>query len=196
MSVSLLEMVAAIAIAGVIFAGALIPVTQTVLAYQEAEADGQQRDSQYLATQRVRQLTASVWRTGDPPPGHAALTDAGARVLGVGTCELRQAKKQLQQNDTAAGDGILAAPVESFALSYQLADGQVTTGVDAGDFDQITAIHYKWKDDGVIYGGVAWPTDRALSGWMLTLPEPESAAVSYRRADHKQTINLTVKPWE
>ena len=123
MNASLLEMVLAIALSGLIFASALIPTTQSMVAYQEAELDLQSMTAQTLALARAEQLAGAIWRDPNAPPDGAGLSAAAADQMQVGTWGLRQNGGHLEQQRQAAGWAVLAPAVQNFSFQYLLRSG-------------------------------------------------------------------------
>ena len=195
MSASLLEMVMAISIAGLIFAGAILPVTETVRAYQESEASRQDSNAQYLAALRIHRITSSIWRDSDAPSDYGLLKQATSSRLGVGVWEIAGKKQKLMQARGGKKPVVLAQPVEKFALSYGLDDGSWVSIVKAGQFDRVVALRYQWSNGQSIYSGVAVPTDKLFAGRSITVPKAKKAEV-YLPADHKKKRSFDVKPWK
>ena len=196
MSASLTEMVLAIAIAGVIFAGALLPVVESVHAYQEAELNMQRADAQHLAAIRVEQVGTLLWRGDDPPPEHGVLTRATSGRLVVGEWELREVQQVLLQARQSGRLAALVQPVEGFELRYLLGDGDWQKSVDASAADRLIALRYAWADEqGRAYRGMVVPTDRVFAAGSVTLPEPDAGLTTYRRSDYARDVSLTIETW-
>lgn len=198
MSASLVEMIAAIAIAGLIFAGALLPVTDTVHRYQVSETDLQQTTTQHLAALRVRQVAASIWRTGDPPGVHDVLKRATPTRLATTRWELRAGKDRLWQVYRGRKPAAIAQPVRKFALRYLLDTGQWIKTPRSSQLARIVAVRYGWigPESTAVYVGVAVPGDRAFAGREVRLPKPKAGGKPYRRSDYERTIDLDVKEWK
>lgn len=199
MRVSLVEMAVAIALAGLIFAGALIPVTQTVHAYQECEASAQRSSAHYLATLRVKQLAGSIWRQGDPPAGHDAMKDSSSSRVAVGDWEISAAHGSVLQRWKGQKAAVLAQPAETFSLRYLLDDGSWKSAVKETALAQVIAVRYQWtdSDSGYVCRGVALPTDKTFAGLSIILPESTSPSEEhYRRSDYERTIRLELKDWQ
>jgi type II secretory pathway pseudopilin PulG len=197
MCASLVEMVLAIVIAGLIFASAIIPTTQSAVAYQEAEADVREATWQATATVRTEQLVGSIWRDDEPPAGHEALTKAQASQLSVDNCELRQTADAYQQNVDSIGWSVIASPVQSFGFQYLLNDGSWASSVSGGQHDDVLAVRFDWSssDNGRKCGGVAVAPDRAFSGGRVNLLEPDTSA-PYSRSDYERTIAFALGSWQ
>ena len=88
---SLLEMVLAIALTGLIFASAIIPTTQIVADYQKAEVDLQARTRHAMAGLRFEQVAGTTWRDPNGPAGTAALHTAQRSQLQFGRADLQLA---------------------------------------------------------------------------------------------------------
>ena len=197
MSASLIEMVMAIALAGLIFAGAVVPVTHAMLAYQESEADVQGKNAQHLAALRVEQVVASIWRQDDPPAEHGLLTKGDRNRLRVGSWDVREKGDHLLQTYRGGAPALLTQPAERLAFSYLLDDGTWAKGVKKGQFGGVVALRYWWTDSGsgATYRGLVLPTDAAFDGRLIELPKSESASDTYRWSDHERDIVLDVKQW-
>ena len=195
MSASLLEMVMAISIAGLIFAGAILPVTETVRAYQESEASRQDSNAQHLAALRVHRITSSIWRDSDAPNDYGQLIKATSSQLGVGVWEITEKKQKLMQARGGKKPVVLAQPVKKFMLSYCLDDGSWVSTIKAGQYDRVVALRYQWSNGQSIYSGVAVPTDKLFTGRSITVPEAKNGQV-YRPVEHKKKHSFDVKPWK
>lgn len=196
MNASLLEVVLAIFLSGVIFASALIPTTQSMVAYQEAELNQQSMTAQMLALARVEQLAGAIWRDPNAPPDGAALTVAAASQLQVGTWEFRQSSSVLQQQRQAAGWSGLAGPVQNFSFQYLLRTGVWTATPAPADLANVLAVRCGWTDPagGRPYGGVLVAPDHAFAAGLVSLAVP-SHTTPYHRADYALQITLTLGSW-
>jgi hypothetical protein len=197
MQASLVEIVLAIAIAGLIFASAIIPTTQTAVAYQEAEAELRQATAQATATVRPEQIAAGIWRDPDPPDNHDALSQAHASRLAVGDWELRENRGQFEQKCSTSGWTPIAAPVQDLSFQYLLNSGAWTSSVSGGALDDVLAVRFDWSDpdSGRKYGGLVVAPDRAFSAGLIKLPQPDTSE-PYRRDDYEQTITLSLGTWQ
>jgi hypothetical protein len=197
MSASLVEMVLAIAIAGLILTVAIIPTTETVVAYQKAEAELRQATSQATAVVRAEQVAASVWRDADPPENHATLQRAGTGWLQVGHWELRQQEDRLEQKQGPNAWTPIAEPVRALSFQYLLNDGSWTTSVSEAQFDEVLAVRFDWGDpvSGRQYGGLALAPDRAFSTGLIQLPQPDTSE-PYHREDYEQTVTFSLGSWQ
>jgi len=197
MSASLLEMVLAIAIAGLIFAAAIIPTTQTVVAYQEVQAQTRQATRQGTAVVRPEQIAAVIWRDADAPENHDDLLKAQSNQLTVGDWELRLANKSFEQNRKSAGWAPIAEPVDSFAFQYLLSSGTWTSSVAKGQLGNVLALRFDWNDsdNGRKYGGLVVMPDQAFSSGLIELPQPDTSK-PYKRKDYERTVNLSLGSWK
>jgi hypothetical protein len=202
-------MILAISLAGIICAGALIPVTQVVVAYQESEADLQCFTTQNLGGLRIAQLTGSLWREADPPKGYGTLNKAASTGLSIGSWELYASGEQLLQSDVGGmtkqatkatkalnAGAVVAEPVHKLAFTYLLDDGTSVNALKKTQFDQLVGLRYHWRDpDGQTYVGLAVPTDCTFAGRTLALTSTKPPKI-YRRSNYEQQIQLSVKPWK
>ncbi len=196
MQASLMEMVLAIVIAGLIFASAIIPTTQTAAAYQENEADARQATWQATATVRTDQVAGNIWRDVDPPAGYDDLLTAQSDQLEVGEWELRQDTDRFEQNLDSGGWVAIAQPVENVAFQYLLNDGTWTSSA-SGQLDDVLAIRFDWSstDNGRKYGGLMVAPDRAFSGGVVELFQGAGPA-TYSRPDYERTITFSLGSWQ
>ena len=197
MSASLVEMVLAIAIAGLILAAAIIPTTETVVAYQQAEAELRQATSQATAAVRAEQVAANIWRDADPPTDHATLQRAWAGWLQVGGWELRQEEDRFEQKRDPTAWTPIAEPVQALSFQYLLNDGSWTTSVAEAQLDEVLAVRFDWGDpvSGREYGGLVLAPDRAFSTGLIQLPPPDTSE-PYDREDYEQTVTLSLGSWQ
>lgn len=198
MSASLVELVVAIALAGILLSGALIPVTQTVHDYQVASAAVERSSEHALAGVRFEQVATAVWRFDDPPGDFGALTRAYSTSFAAGAWALDERDGMVRQ----ARDGEAAAPLatdaKSFALSYRVEGGGWVSSVSAADFDALRAVRFTWSDaaSGALYFGVCTPADAAFAGQQLGFPAAGTVSATYQRADHERSVALTVGVWK
>jgi type II secretory pathway pseudopilin PulG len=196
MSASLIEMVLAIVIAGLIFASAIIPTTQTAAAYQENEADARQATWQVTATVRTEQVAGNVWRDAEPPDNHDALLKAMASQLWVGDWKLRHVAERYEQNGDSGGWATIAEPVENAAFQYLLNDGTWVSSANS-QLDDVLAVRFDWSstDNGRKYGGLMVAPDRAFSGGVVELFQGAGPA-TYSRPDYERTITFSLGSWQ
>lgn len=196
MSASLLEMVLAISIAGLIFACALIPMTQTVVAYQEAELNQQRLADHTLAVVRAEQIAGSVWRNPNAPADTAPLLTATASRLRTGTWELRARAGNVEQRRHGGRWGQLASPAASFSFSYLLNNGAWVSALNTAQRDRVIAVRANWTDsaDNVPCGGATVFPDRAFSAAVLNLAQPPTGG-SYERADLEHNLTFSLGTW-
>ncbi len=189
-------MVIAIAVAGIIFASAIIPTTQIMTAYQEAELDLRNMTTQCLAAVRIEQLVGSIWRDPNAPPGGLPLQAAAADRLQVGSWELRCNQGSIEQRHSGGTWTPVAGPVQSFGLQYLLADGSWTGTPPADQLSRIVAIRFAWVDpaSGTPYGGQVVAPDHAFSAGLIQL-SPPITTIPYRRADYEREISLPLGSW-
>jgi hypothetical protein len=192
MNASLLEMVLAIALSGLIFASALIPTTQSMVAYQEAELDLQSMTAQTLALARAEQLAGAIWRDPNAPPDGAGLSAAAADQMQVGTWGLRQNGGHLEQQRQAAGWAVLAPAVQNFSFQYLLRSGVWTAAPAPADRANVLAIRYGWTDpaSGLPYAGGFVAPDHAFAAGLISLQRP-GLSTPYHRADYARQMTLT-----
>ena len=197
MQASLVEIVLAIAIAGLIFASAIIPTTQTAVAYQEAEAELREATAQATATVRPEQIAAGIWRDADPPENHDALSRAQSSRLAVGDWQLRENSGQFEQKWDTSGWTPIAAPVQDFALQYLLNSGSWASSVSWTALEDVLAVRFDWSDpdNGRKYGGLVVAPDRAFSAGLIELPQPDTSK-PYSRDDYEQTITFSLGSWQ
>lgn len=197
MSLNLVEMALAIALAGLVFAGAIVPVTQTVVAYQESEDELRDVTTHYLAAQRVERLAASIWRAGDAPANHGTLQKAVATRLSVGVWDIHRNKQELRQEYKGGGAALIAQPIEKLGMQYLLDDGSWQTAVKTPDLGRVVALRYQWQDADHkrAYRGLIVPTDRVLADRSVALPKPLEVT-TYRRSDYEQKVELKLEPWK
>ena len=203
MTASLVEMVLAIAITGIIFVSAIVPTTQIMIAYQEAEAGVRGATAHAMAGVRVEQTAAAIWRDDDPPENHAKLAGLGNRLLEVGAwrLELRSRTDEIGQQHS----GGWASPWTPLTGSVQTRSG--FTGMNrfllndgswgpSGAADDVLAVQWGWADpgNGRQYGGLMVAPDRQFSAGLIELPQPETS-VKYDRDDYERTMTLSLGSW-
>lgn len=197
MNASLIEMVLAIVIAGIIFASAIIPTTQMALAYQEAEAEVRQATSQATASIRPQQLVASIWRDASPPANHDTLVRAQASRLTVGNWDLRGSGGSCEQKWSAGGWTPIATPVASLSFEYLLNDGTWAPSVGSSSLGDVLAVRFAWNDpdNGRKYGGLIVAPDRSSSAGLIQLLQPDTSS-TYQRSDYERTITFSLGSWQ
>ncbi|MCK4342224.1 MAG: hypothetical protein KAY37_10940 [Phycisphaerae bacterium] len=197
MRASLVEMVLAIALTGIIFTAAIVPLIQAMVAFQEAELDLQTQTRQATATVRAEQLSAAIWRDADPPPNTALLQTARAKQLKVGDWELRAKAGRLVQKRKKGARSTLAEPVKAFSFQYCLNDGKWKSSASSGQLDQVLAIRCNWTDpaSGLPFGGLVLAPDRAFSAGLIELPRPDTSK-KYRRKDYERSLTLSLGSWK
>ncbi len=194
MSASLTEMIAAIVLAGVVFASALVPVTQMLVTYESTQQDSQVFMQHYLAGMRVQQLAAGTWRHDSPPPQHERPAAAKPTRFGVGDWTLRASSDGLEQVGPA-GSGLLAAPLNDFTLEYRLPGGTWDSSLSDAQVTLMQAVRYVWRDAERTYRGVAAMSDRALDAFSVELPAETTPGGTYRRDDHERNVTVRVEAW-
>jgi hypothetical protein len=183
-------------VSGLILASAIIPTTQVMVAYQDAELNGQTMLAQTAATVRAEQLIGAVWRDPNAPDGHATLQAATASQLQVGDWQLRASGNRLEQQRSAGGWTPLAQPVQGFSFQYLLDDGTWTAAPAAGQFADVIVIRFTWTDadSGLPYGGLVVTPDCSFAAGGIDLETP-SIGTPYRRADYTRTMTLSLGTW-
>lgn len=196
MSASLLEMVLAIAIAGLIFAGAIIPTTNLAVAYQRGEALVRQATAESLAAVRVEQIFSTLWRDPQPPGGHGPLQAASRSRMRIGDWQVGRARDRLEQRRQGVPSGVIAEPVANVSFQYLLTDGSWVSQVRSARRDDVLALRFSWTDraTGRRYQGAALAPDRAFSGNLIELPEPDTGT-PYRREDYMRTAHFSLESW-
>lgn len=197
MGTSLTELILAMTLGALLFAGAVIPATQAFVTYQKADAELRAQSAQTLAATRVEQIAASLWRGSEPPAGTGALRSARTNQLRIDGWRVRRTKDRVEQRKDGLQWAALAQPVSRFSLEYLLADGSWAAKVAKGRFDDILAIRFQWADaGGRVRGGWAVPADRLLARFALPLPQPDLTRPVYRRADYARTLELPLGSWK
>jgi type II secretory pathway pseudopilin PulG len=196
MHASLVEMVLAIVIAGLISASAIIPTTQTAVAYQKAETDVRQATWQATATVRTEQVAGSIWRDDEPPAGHDTLLTAQADQIEVGNWELRRDGYRYEQNLDSGAWTAIAEPVVSVSFQYLLNDGSWASSITAEQLDDVLAIRFDWNSstNGRKYGGLVVAPDRAFSAGVIRLPVPDTSE-PYSRAEYQRSFTFSLGTW-
>lgn len=194
---SLLEMVLAITIAGIIFAGAIIPTTQTIAEYQECQADLARATRQELARVRPEQIIERTWRDLAPPVGYGALSRAYAAELTVAQRGLRASGEQVEQNEAGGDWTPIAAPVRNFSFGYLGKDGVWANAVASENLDDVVAVRFSWSDaeSGRTYIGFALPPDRCHSGGRIELSSPDTPQ-PYQREDYTRKFSISLGEWQ
>ncbi len=187
----------AIALAGLIFASAIIPTVKTMSAYQEAELDLKAVSAHALAEARADEIAASIWRDADPPAGLGPLRTARADRLEVGDWELRASGDAVQQKCRPGDWAPLANAVQTFNFEYLLGDGTWKPSVSSGQLEEVVAVRWSWKDrgSGLPFGGPVPTPDYAYSAGLLNLSKPDTSG-TYRRRDFERTITLSLGDWD
>jgi hypothetical protein len=196
MNASLLEMVLAIALSGMIFASALIPVTQTLVKYQDAQLDVRNQTAQSLAVTRVEQLSSAVWRDPNAPTGGADLLTGESDQIQVGSWSLRINGSKLEQQPPAGSWATIATPVNNFAFDYLMDDGTWTDSPDADELDSVLALRYDWTDSGtgLPFGGGFVLPDHAFLGGVINL-DPPVVSQPYHRSEYTRALSMPLGTW-
>ena len=196
MNASLLEMVLAIALSGLIFASALIPTTQSMLTYQEGAVDLQNRSAQMLTLARAEQLAGAIWRDPNAPPDTANLQAAAAARLQIGSWELRQSGGRMEQRYRSGRWSTLASPVQKFSYQYLLRTGVWTTAPPAAQRANVLAVRYSWTDPAsrLQYSGTLVAPDHAFAAGVVNLPMPDLTG-RYQRSNYARRITLRLGNW-
>jgi hypothetical protein len=196
MNVSLIEMVLAIALSGLILASAILPTTQVIVTYQEAELDGQTMMAQSAAALRAATLVNSIWRDPNAPAGYAALQAANPNAFRVGDWQWRASGGRVEQRGQSGGWAVLATPVDAVSLQYLLGDGTWTSAPGGSRLSDVIAIRFNWTDPdcSLAYGGIRVPPDRSFAAGVVSLPTP-STTNPYRRADYTRSTTLPLGTW-
>jgi hypothetical protein len=189
-------MVLAIALSGLILAAALLPLTQIMVAYQDAELDGQTMQAQRAAVTRAEQIGNSIWRDPNAPAGHAGLQTAIVTQLQVGDWQFRGSGTRIEQQRLAEGWATIAQPVQSFGFQYVLSDGTCTAAPDAGELAEVIAVKVGWSDSasGLQYAGTSIPPDSSFMAGLVELDRP-GTGTPYHRSDYERHVTLTLGSW-
>lgn len=190
-------MILAIAIAGILFASAIIPTSRTIDAYQAGEANLREATLQNLARIRPQQVIEKVWRDAEPPAGYDAIARALTTELTAGSWALRESGGRFEQNRDDAGWSPIAEPVGDFAFAYLAKDGTWANSVAIADFDNIVAVRFGWTDTAVsrAYRGVVVLPDRCHAGGRIDL-SPPNTSTAYHREDFTRRFSISLGEWQ
>ncbi len=193
---SLLEMVLAIALTGLIFAAAILPTTQIIADYQKAEVDLQTQTMHAMAALRFEQVAGMVWRDPNAPAGTAALQTARRNQVQVGTSELRQTGGALQQRVGGGAAATLVPSVTGFAYNYLLNNGSWTASPTAPQLDQVIALRSGWTAPGsnTPFRTLVVAPDRRFGAGLLVLPQPNTSQ-AYQRGNYRRNLTFTLGRW-
>lgn len=196
MSASLVEMIAAIVISGILLAGAVTPTAAVLVTYQKMQAAAQTATTHATAAVRVEQVGGQIWRDVTPPTGHGTLDTATATVLNVGNWEVRRSSTRIE-HERSGVTGVLAQNVGSFQFEYLLDDGTWTAStLDSATRDELVALRATWTDTatGASYAARAVPPDRAFAAGSIALEAPDDSQ-AYARANYERNITLPIAGW-
>jgi hypothetical protein len=196
MNASLIEMVLAIALTGLILASAVMPTVQTVVANQEAELDWQTMMTHSAAAIRAEQVAGMIWRDPNAPDGYFPLRAARVDQLQVGNWQLRADGTAIEQQAPSGSWTPIAGDVQGFGLQYLLNSGAWTSSPNAVELDKVIAIRFNWSqaNHGLRYGGLLAVADREYSAGPLSL-RTLGAGPAYRRSDYARHTTLSLGTW-
>jgi hypothetical protein len=196
MGTSLIELVLAMMIAGLIIAAAILPMTQAAVAYQETELAVRTATAQAMATVRLSQVAESIWRDDDAPPGLDIVRRARPSELTVGDWSVRQHSGWLEQSLGNRGWARIAGPVSDVTFVYLLSDGSQASSVASSRLDDIVAIRYSWRDaeTGRRRVGRIVAPDGQFAGGVIALPQPDLSG-TYRRDDFERRVSVSLGSW-
>jgi hypothetical protein len=196
MSASLLEMVLAIALAGMIFAAAIVPTSQTLVDYQKSEIDLRNLSAHGMATVRFEQVAGSIWRDPNGPLGSATLQAASASQLQTSAWDLSQSAGSWQQRYQAGAAATLLPAVSSFTYQYLLNTGAWTASPTATEHSRIVALRCNWTDpvSGLPLGSIAVLPDHRFAAGLLVLPQPATTQ-PYSRDNYRRSLTFSLGAW-
>jgi hypothetical protein len=196
MSASLLEMVLAIALAGLIFAAAIIPTSQTLVDYQKSEIDLRNLSAHGMATVRFEQVAGGIWRDPNGPPGGASLQAASATQLRTSFWDLSRSSGRWQQRYQGGTAATLLPAVSSFTYQYLLSTGAWITSPTASQRSKIVAVRCNWTDpvSGLPLSSLAVLPDHRFSAGLLVLPQPATTQ-PYSRDNYHRNHTFSLGAW-
>jgi hypothetical protein len=196
MNSSLLEMVLAIALSGLILASAVIPTTQALMKYEAAQLDLRNMEAHALVLTRAEQLTGAIWRDANGPTGTGALAVGETGAWSVGWWAMRVNGDRLEQRFQSGTWGLLASPVQSVSAQFMLDTGVWTSNPPSDSVGEIIAMRFGWTaaDSKQPHGGAYVTPDHALNHRLLWLAAPDHSK-PYQRSDYACQIKLTVGAW-
>lgn len=196
MSSSLLEMVLAIALSGLILGSAIMPTISVMSDYERLQLDLRTTTAHALAAVRAEQIAGAIWRDPEPPAGLAPLGSAATNRLVVGDWTFTANSGRIEQ---ACGNGPGAALTEAaaaFAGQYLRNDGTWTVNVPPGQLAGVVALRLGWRepDSNTPFSAVVVPLDTAFGAATLSLAAPQSSE-PYNRAACERTVAFTIGSW-
>jgi hypothetical protein len=196
MGASLLEMVLAIALTGMIFAAALLPTSQSLVDYQKSELDLRNLSAHGMATVRFEQVAGGIWRDPNGPPGAATLQAASANQLQTSYWELTASAGTWRQRYQAGAAATLLPAVSAFTYQYLLNTGAWTASPTAAQRSSIVAIRCTWTDpvSGLPLGSLAVLPDHRFSAGLLVLPQPDMSQ-AYSRDNYRRNLAFALGAW-
>jgi hypothetical protein len=196
MNVSIVEMVMAMVVFGIILASAVLPTVQVLVTYQEVDRCAQSLLAESAALVRAEQLLEAVWRDPNAPAGHGALLNAQAHQFQIGNWEWRGTGTQLQQQWQSGGWARLAEPVQTFAFEYLMNTGEWRTSVPSGSLAEIVAARFDWADpnSALSYGSQWVFPDYCFAAGLIGV-HPVSFAPPYYRSDYERSAVFSLGMW-
>ncbi len=194
MNSSLTEMVLAIAIAGIVLAMVAVPTTKMVIAEQKLEAQMTETQLQHLAAVRLETLGQRIWRTDQPPAGHAPPRWLARLGMFVGDHLVAGWRPVIYSYRRGAIFTPLVRGIDRFVMRYRLRDGSETSVVRRSAFDQLVAARYEWQAGRFTFSGWVVPLDRAFDAWPLSLPAADTST-PYSRNDFTRSLSFDLGTW-
>lgn len=194
---NLVEMVMAIAITGLVVTGMITTTAQTLVNYQEADADLRTRIAHESAGLRARQIANAIWRDAEPPTDHGGLNSAKVGELGVGDWVFRDSTNVLKQRWNAGPYAALTGTVQGFTFQYLLSDGTwLSQPLNPTQRNDVLALKFSWTDpgSGQTFGGWTVTPDRQFAQGSIGLPAPDTSGI-YNRSDYEQTFSFSLGSW-
>ena len=197
MSSSLMEMVVAISILGLVMTGLVVTTAKTVITYQAADAQVEASTRHAMAALRDAQIVGRTWRDADPPAGYGDLTTAEATEIRVGEWRLRASSGDLEQLRDGSTYAPLAENVAGLEFSYRVGGGAwIAQTLDADQLAALVAVKSRWTDaaTGRVFGGITVLPDRQFSTGTIVLPSPDTSG-TYSRSNHEQQVTMSLGSW-
>jgi hypothetical protein len=191
---SLVEMVLAITLSGLLLAGAIAPVMSVMVAYQRTQPAANNGLLSDTAALRAATVAGSVWRDANAPAGLGNITVIGGSALTVGNWALTVNGGRLQQAWQGGTAAPLTTPIDQVSFQYQLDDGAWTSSV--ADTARVRALRLSWRDPNSLttLRTTALTLDRALDAGALVVDQPTSGG-TYNRSTYTRNVALTIGNW-